>query len=84
MVRIDVIVNAPLISPVLRDPIRQNNIFTTTLDMVAGRRYSLEGSDSASPANWRVAEAFQGRGAPDTMTDRNATNSHRLYRVRVE
>ena len=84
VVRIDVIVNAPLISPVLRDPIRQNNIFTTTLDMVAGRRYSLEGSDSASPANWRVAEAFQGRGAPDTMTDRNATNSQRLYRVRVE
>jgi len=83
-VRIDVIVGSPLIAPVLRDPARQNNIFTTTLDMVAGRRYSLEGSDTVGPQNWRVMDAFQGRSTPDTMVDRNATNSQRIYRVRVE
>jgi uncharacterized protein (UPF0179 family) len=83
-VRIDVIVGAPLTPPVLREPTWDNNIFNTVIDMIAGRRYSLEGSDSASQPNWRVVEAFQGRGAPDTMTDRNATNRHRIYRARVE
>jgi len=83
-IRIDVIVGVPLVPPVLRNPARQGNTFTTTLDMLAGRRYTLEGSDSASQPNWRVVEAFQGRGAPDIMTDRNATNRNRIYRARVE
>jgi hypothetical protein len=84
-IEINVIVGAPLTPPVLRNPAwRSNNIFTTTIDMIAGRRYTLEGSDSASPPNWRGIEAFQGRGAVDTMTDRNATNRNRMYRARVE
>jgi len=83
-VRIDVIVGAPLTPPVLREPEWQSSIFTTVIDMIAGRRYSLEGNDSPDQPNWRVVEAFQGRGAPDTMTDRNATNRHRIYRARVE
>jgi hypothetical protein len=85
VVEIDVIVGAPLTPPVLRDPAwRPNNVFTTTIDMIAGRHYTLEGSDSANPPNWRGVEAFQGRGAVDTMTDRNATNRNRMYRARVE
>jgi hypothetical protein len=85
VVEIDVIVGAPLTPPVLREPTwRSNNVFTTTIDMIAGRRYTLEGSDSANPPNWRGVEAFQGRGAVDTMTDRNATNRNRMYRARVE
>jgi hypothetical protein len=84
VIEIDVIVGAPLTPPVLRDPVWSSNIFTTTIDMIAGRHYTLEGSDSANPPNWRGIEAFQGRGAVDTMTDRNATNRTRMYRARVE
>jgi hypothetical protein len=85
VIEIDVIVGAPLTPPDLRDPTwRPNNVFTTSIDMIAGRRYTLEGSDAANPPNWRGVEAFQGRGAVDTMTDRNATNRNRIYRARVE
>ena len=85
VIEINVIVGAPLTPPVLRDPIWGiNNVFTTTIDMIAGRRYTLEGTDTPDSPNWPVIEAFQGRGAVDTMTDRNATNRNRLYRARVE
>jgi methyl coenzyme M reductase subunit C len=85
VLEVNVIVGAPLTPPVLRDQARNSgNVFTTTIDMIAGRRYTLEGSDSANPPNWRGIEAFMGRGAVDTMTDRNATNHTRMYRARVE
>jgi hypothetical protein len=85
VLEINVIVGAPLTPPVLRDPAwDSNHVFTTTIDMIAGRRYTLEGSDAANPPNWRGIEAFQGRGTVDTMTDRNATNRTRMYRARVE
>jgi methyl coenzyme M reductase subunit C len=85
VIEINVIVGAPQTPPVLHDPSWSlDNVFTATIDMIAGRRYTLEGSDSANPPNWRGIEAFQGRGAVDTMTDRNATNRTRMYRARVE
>jgi hypothetical protein len=84
VLEINVIVGTPIVSPILRNPVWSNNVFETTLDMQAGRRYSLEASDPNEPLNWRTVEAFSGRGAPDTMTDRTATNRNRIYRARVE
>ena len=84
IVEIDVIVGAPLTPPLLRDPVLADGEFQVTLDMVLGRRYNLEASDSPTLPVWRRVDGFQGRGVIDSLIDAAATNPGRIYRVRVE
>jgi hypothetical protein len=84
IVEIDVIVGAPLTPPLLRDPVLADGEFQVTLDMILGRRYNLEASDSPTLPVWRMVDGFQGRGETDTLIDPAATNPNRIYRVRVE
>jgi hypothetical protein len=58
--------------------------FRFSVPTAAGQRYILEFADSIPGANWTPLSTITGDGAIKILSDVNATNQQRYYRVRVE
>jgi len=71
-------------SPALFSPVRSNSTFRVSFATVSGGTYVLEYKHALTNGNWsEILPGVAGDGAVKTLTDAFATNSQRLYRVRV-
>ena len=61
-----------------------NGVFRLSVPTEQGRSYTLEFTDSLTPANWTALPAVAGDGTVTVLVDPAATNQQRFYRVREE
>jgi O-glycosyl hydrolase len=59
-------------------------VFRLSVATEQGRSYTLEFTDSLTPANWTALPAVTGDGTVNVLVDPAATYEQRLYRVRVQ
>ena len=74
--------NGPPLSQIpLTNPIYQTNRFSVSLPTLSGKVYSLQYKSALTDTNWIALPLKPGNGKTLTVTDTNATDSQRLYRV---
>jgi hypothetical protein len=73
-----------LTPPQLVNPRFVANIFSASVNSVAGRRYFLERTVFLAPAAWEAVGEFQGVDGTMSLTDPAATNAQSSYRARVQ
>ena len=61
-----------------------NGVFRLSVPTEQGRSYTLEFSDSLTPAKWTALPAVAGDGTVTVLMDPAATNQQRFYRVHVQ
>ncbi|MGA9450320.1 MAG: hypothetical protein WBW41_03135, partial [Verrucomicrobiia bacterium] len=71
----------PVLQIPLINPAYKTNSFSVSLPTQCGRVYSLQYKNSLTDANWIALPLSAGNGNNITVTDTNATNSQRFYRV---
>jgi hypothetical protein len=76
------LVGSPPSPPLLVNPRRQGTQFSAAVQTVFGKFYSLEYKVSLGATNWTALPAIHGDGSLQTLTDPNATDGQRYYRVR--
>ena len=79
-----VVSSGTLTPPRLLNPRFTANIFSASVDSLAGRRYFLERNVFFAPSEWQTVGEFQGSGGLMLLTDPTATNAHCFYRARVQ
>jgi ELWxxDGT repeat protein len=62
---------------------RVGNDFVLTFNTQTGQDYTIEYTDSLSPASWIDLLTVSGNGNPITVTNQNAPADQRYYRVRT-
>jgi alpha-tubulin suppressor-like RCC1 family protein len=66
------------------DPGYANGAFRLSVPTEKGRSYTLEFTDSLTPAKWRALPTVAGDGTVTILVDPAVTNQQRFYRVRVQ
>jgi hypothetical protein len=61
-----------------------NGAFRLSVPTEQGRSYTLEFTDTLTPAKWTALPAVTGDGTVTALADPAATNQQRFYRVRVQ
>jgi hypothetical protein len=61
-----------------------NSAFRLSVPTEKGRSYTLEFTDSLTPAKWRALPAVAGDGTVTVLVNPAVTNQQRFYRVRVQ
>ena len=76
-----------LVSPLILSITRSNTSATLSLESTLDLRYSIEARNDVDTGLWSLvpgAIKFRGTGEAITLTDSNATNAIRFYRILVE
>jgi hypothetical protein len=76
------LVGAPVVRPLLVNPSLQGTTFTVWLETTQGKHYVLEYKTSLSATGWTDLAPVAGNGSLLALTDPNATDHQRFYRVR--
>jgi M6 family metalloprotease-like protein len=66
----------------LSQAVRDQNRFTVRFPTLGGKNYTLEGQVGLPGTNWSPISTVPGTGGVQSLSDVNATNSQRFYRVR--
>jgi hypothetical protein len=69
---------------VLSNPRWKNNQFSASIATGPSGTYTLERTTSLIPTRWTNVTSVAGDGAVHVLTDANATDPQRLYRVRIQ
>lgn len=72
----------PVLQAALENPTAASNSFSVTLATQSGRVYAFEFRTNLVGTNWTALPLKAGNGTNLMLTDPNATNAQRLYRVR--
>ena len=72
----------PMLQIPLINPAYNTNCFIVSLPTLSGRVYSLQYKNSLTETNWIASPLNAGNGKTIIVTDTNATNLQRFYRVR--
>jgi hypothetical protein len=77
--------NISVVGPgaVVSNPGYADGAFRLSVPTEQGRSYTLEFTDSLTPANWTALPAVTGDGTVTVLVDAAATNHQRFYRVHV-
>jgi hypothetical protein len=67
----------------VRNSAYAKGVFRLSVPTEQGRSYTLEFTDSLTPANWTALPAVTGDGTVKVLVDPAATNHQRFYRVHV-
>lgn len=70
--------------PILLNPSKSLGRFGFQVNTVTNRTYHLETTSELSSSRWTGIETTPGDGGNQTISDEEATPSHRFYRLRVE
>jgi hypothetical protein len=70
--------------PLLARAVHRDGVFGVPQQTVAGKRYSLEYTDTLPATNWTALPTVTGDGTVMTLTDPGATTAQRFYRLRIE
>jgi hypothetical protein len=78
--------NVSVVGPgaVVSNPSYADGAFRLSVPTEQGRSYTLEFTDSLTPANWTALHAVAGDGTVTVLVDPAATNQQRFYRVHVQ
>ena len=76
------LVGQPVLPPMLLNPSLQGTVFTVWVQTLSGKHYALEYKTSLSSAGWTALAPVSGTGSLQALTDPNATDLQRFYRVR--
>jgi hypothetical protein len=71
-----------LAPPSITNPTLVGHRFSVSIPTALGLTYTLEYKNSLTEPTWTAAQTLPGTGGPITLTDSNATNTSRFYRVR--
>ena len=70
--------------PTLINPHKAGNTYSVSLVTVRDANYALQSKPSVTDSNWATATTTVGDGTLQTLSDPNATNSARVYRLQTD